>query len=285
MGMKPPANTTLPFFAYGLFKPRQLGFLQLKDLVCKVTEGCETAGTLLLRDGLPILNKEGRHERTVGFLLQFKSDASAEEAYCRIAKMEPEKQYRWEERIVSGSQSNLLLGISPSKGSTKCAEGWDGESDPLFTAALEVVKETLDGNSKFDWNFKPLFRLEMAYLLLWSAIERYMSLRYGLGDKPMKKIDQLAQEPALRSALMKHVKESRLVVRADDPTENVRLNQSDPKKALCYYYQVRSNLVHRGKGVQDDHDKIYKSGIELLEIFRDVLEVSFEESNWVAEAH
>jgi hypothetical protein len=38
-----------------------------------------------------------------------------------------------------------------------------------------------------------------------------------------------------------------------------------------YYYQVRSNITHRGKAVVTDYDTLGKSAKELLPIFRAVL--------------
>ena len=51
-----PKNTAQPFFAYGIFRPGQIGFLQLKELVFEVMEPSYIDGTLLLRDGLPIID-------------------------------------------------------------------------------------------------------------------------------------------------------------------------------------------------------------------------------------
>jgi hypothetical protein len=50
--------------------------------------------------------------------------------------------------------------------------------------------------------------------------------------------------------------------------------------AVSYYYQIRQNLVHRGKGVVGDHDQIEKSLIELVAIFCATLTAAFEESKW-----
>jgi hypothetical protein len=44
--MERPNDITLPFFAYGIFRPGQLGFFQLKDLVNDITDPSEIAGTL-----------------------------------------------------------------------------------------------------------------------------------------------------------------------------------------------------------------------------------------------
>lgn len=277
--MNPPSDQTLHFFAYGVFKPGELAFLQVKDLVAECSD-CSMRGTLRIRDGLPIASPEDQGEIR-GTLIKF-HPTSENEAYRRIAELEPDNQYRWETVTLGLGKANFLAGRSPKKGSVHPDEEWSGRNDPLFTVALDVVSETLEKNRRFEWDLKPLFRLEMAYLLLWTSIERYASLRYHLGDKATKKVLNLASEPAFQAALLQHVHERREVQRADDPTGKCLLAASVPAKALAYYYQVRSNLVHRGKGVPHDHERLEKSLDELLTIFRKTLAAAFAESNWPA---
>lgn len=202
--MDRPSDVTLPFFAYGIFRPGQLGFLQLKDLVDTMIQASRIRGTLLLRDGLPIVDPRGTGS-VKGVLLHFHCESAAE-AYRRIAAIEPGKHYRWVETQAQGAPANVLVGREPGKGSVPYeGKEWDVWNDPLFTSALEVVEETLSSNQEFEWNLKPLFRLQMAYLLLWSAIERYVSLRYHLGNKVTEKVKHLASEEAFRESLKKHV--------------------------------------------------------------------------------
>ena len=122
------------------------------------------------------------------------------------------------------------------------------------------------------WDLKPLFRLQMAYLLLWSSIERYVSLRYNLADKVNPKIGKFGQELAFRSAVSQYVSERREVARADDPQEKAVLDPQSPASAVDYYYRIRSNITHRGKGLPRDHATLLKSATELLAIFCRVLE-------------
>lgn len=267
--MERPADIGRPFFAYGLFRPGQLAFFQLRELVSNVTDPAQIAGSLLLRDGLPIIDSAG-NGCVKGALVTFWPDRTAE-AYDRISAMEPDNHYRWHEAQVDGTSANVLVGRSPRKGSVPCEDvEWNGWNDPLFTAALDVVEETLKSQN-FDWDLKPLFRLQMAYLLLWSSIERYVSLRYHLGDKVTEKVSQLARESAFASSLLLHVKERREVYRADRPDQKEVLDPQSPEKALKYFYQLRSNITHRGKGVVRDHERMKNSLAELLPIFRDVL--------------
>lgn len=278
--MEHPRNIELPFFAYGLFRPGQLAFFQLVDLVSEITDPVQISGSLLLRDGLPIIDPAG-HGSVNGALLTFAREQAAA-AYDRISAMEPDKQYRWDKAQANGNPSNVLVGRYPKKGSVSCEDDeWNGWNDPLFTAALEVVGETL-ASQEFNWDMKPIFRLQMAYLLLWSSIERYVSLRYHLGRNVMQKVGKLADEPAFAEGLLLHVKKSREVYRADRPSERVTLDPRSPSEAVDYYYQVRSNITHRGKGVVRDYELLRESLTELLPIFREVLSVAQRDSRYSA---
>jgi len=124
-----------------------------------------------------------------------------------------------------------------------------------------------------------MFRLQMAYLLLWSSIERYASLRYHLGDHSMDKIMQIADDPHFGQLLKRRVNRKHRVQRADRPQDHYELNPDDPKKSLNYYYQIRSNITHRGKAVVRDHQIVRESLKELLEIFTNLLQMSFESSS------
>lgn len=278
--MEHPPNIDQPFFAYGLFRPGQLAFFQLREFVRTVTDPAQVAGSLLLRDGLPIIDPSGCGF-VKGALVTFLPERAAK-AYDRISAMEPDKHYRWHEGQVNDKPANVLVGRSPQKGSVPCEEDeWSGWNDPLFTAALDVVEETLKSQD-FNWDLKPLFRLQMAYLLLWSSIERYVSLRYHLGDKVTKKVDQLAHESAFAESLRRYVKDCREVYRADRPDQKAVLDPKSPDKAVHYYYQVRSNITHRGKGAVWDYDLLKSSLVELLPIFREVLKAAEHDADYSA---
>jgi hypothetical protein len=278
--MERPPNIDLPFFAYGLFKPGQLAFFQLRELVKNVTDPAHIKGSLLLRDGLPIIDPKGQ-ESVKGALLTF-LPGRASEAYDRISAMEPDRHYCWYEAPTGRTSANVLVGRSPRKGSVPCEDAeWNGWDDPLFTVALDVVEETLNSQD-FHSNLKPLFRLQMAYLLLWSSIERYVSLRYHLGDRVAEKVSQLAHEPAFAESLRQYVKGRREVYRADRPDKKEVLDPQSPDKAVRYYYQVRSNITHRGKGVVQDYKLLKDSLAELLSIFRQVLKAAERDAGFSA---
>jgi len=275
--MTGPNDIKLAFFAYGVFRRGELGFLSISNLVDRVVAPVFVSGSLLLRDGLPIIDPQGG-SNVWGSLIYFKEGQHGK-AYERINRLEPDRQYRWEETTAQGVRCNYLIGRSPRKGSVPADEGWDGRNDPLFTTALQVVQEALETNADFEKNLKPMFRLQMAYLLLWSSIERYASLRYHLGDLAFDKIMQIADDSQFAHLLKQRVIRKHRVQRADRPQDHYELNPNDARKSLNYYYQIRSNITHRGKGVERDHETVRDSLKELFDIFTKLLQTAFESSS------
>ncbi len=283
MTMRAPDEVDLPFFSYGLFRPGQMGFLQLKEFVCKVSGPTYVSGILRLRDGLPILDQSERG-KVEGRLLWFKNGLEGE-AYERISKMEPQHQYFWRPLQVGGGLANVLVGKQPHKGGGSMAEAgfeeetpWDSWTDPMFKTALDLVQQTIDDDSEQEDDLIRMFRLQMAYMLLWSSIERYSSLRYHLGAQVMAKIDRIAEEPAFAAGLQQRVTERRSVYRADKPGDKSTLDAMNPSKSIEYYYQVRSNIAHRGKAGRMDLIRVKDCLVELLPIFRQMLQKAELES-------
>ena len=173
-------------------------------------------------------------------------------------------------------KANVLMGGSPRKGSIHPEyQIWEGEKEPLFTVALDVIQKSLDRYSQFEWDLEPFFQLQMAYMLLWTSIERFVSFKYHLGERVTEKVFKLAEDPVFARALHDRVKEERGVYRSDDPSKRAVLNPNKPKKALEYYYQIRSNITHRGKTAIRDHEMLLASLSELFGIFKEVLRNEF----------
>jgi len=277
--LEPPADIDLPFFAYGVFKPGELAFFQLRDLVTRVAEA-DLPGGLRLRDGLPIL-VAGEPGSVGGALLEFAPD-DRPKAYDRISAMEPRSQYRWvDERSIDGRHANVLVGRHPAHSSDHLEGEWSSWDDPWFTEALDVVEETMNMPREGSW-YAPLFRLQMAYMLLWSSIEHYISLRYCLGSRAAVQIDHLSSEDAFGSALRLHVTRTDKVHRVDHPTQKANLVAASPADSLQYYYQLRSNITHRGKRTLSESDRLSRALRELLTVFRDVLAAAEEDAKRLA---
>ena len=277
--MELPRETDLPFFAYGLFRRGQLGFLRLRDFVERAEEG-HVKGLVMERDGLPILDSESQSAAD-GSLFWFKQGLT-EAAYKSIAELEPDAQYKWAMGGVrvgrQAIRANVLVGRRPQNGSVLLDEAWDGRTDPLFKVGLDVVRETLNNAAESGWPLRPLFRLQMAYLLLWAAIERYATLRHRIGGNPTARIMEVAKEQSFGSALKQVVAtqdERRQVFRADDPKESYGL---DPDESMKFYYQIRNNAAHRGKAAFDDVDLVHTALGQLLTILEEVLSAAFDEA-------
>lgn len=261
-------DTTLPFFSYGFFRPGEISFLGIKEFVSTAKE-MSIEGDLVLRDGVT-LYKDSNDHTVKGFLISFYPE-SAIDAYRFIRSLEPTKLFKWREKKVDGICFNILYGVKPDIGSEDIREAnWSTVwSDPYFTSGMEVLDEI--PNETFEWNLKPLFKLQMKYMLLWTILERYSFLRYSLGGGPSRRIHLLAENQHFREALVLFVKDSRSVISSDDPDTKITLNISNAKKSIEYYYQVRCNITHRGKGVTKDHDTVEKSFEELFKITKHIL--------------
>jgi hypothetical protein len=280
--MNLPGNTSLPFFSYGLFRPGQIGFRKIRPHVAQCADDCSVPGRVKERDGLPLL-LDAQHEwdKVPGTLITFLPEGQ-EDAYRAIAEIELDNLYRWdtvEVHLASGrQQANVLFGRKGDRGSHDIDYGsWDGSKDPMFTHASDIVRVVLkDNREKFDWDDPaPTLRLQMAYMLLWTAIERFASFKYHLGEQVTGKVFRLADEPEVRETLLELNPEPRQVVRTSDPGRKETLIAADPKKALSYYYQLRSNVVHRGKTAPRDHERLVQSLDELLTIFQRILDSEF----------
>ena len=281
-GLGPPVRIDLPYFSYGLFKPGEIAHGQIEPLLDGEPVETAVAGALYVRDGLPLLDPGGT-DPVLGYLLRFRV-VDAEEAYGRISAFEPPRHYRWDTVGLMGSKetANALVGRSPNKGSIRDEEGlWTGRHDPVLTVGPSVVRETAEqfAGQEFasaarpdDFDWPRLFRLQMAYLFLWTVIERYAALAYGPSLEAMQKVRRLGEDPAFEQALKRVVTRSGRVHRSDKPTDHADLNPDRGYGSALYYYYVRSNITHRGKGAWRDGEIVRRSLLELLEIFREVLE-------------
>jgi len=293
-------DSDLPFFSYGIFKPGQLGYFRISEYVSQVQDG-EIDGCLWIRDGIPLLDK--LEPGTVGGSLISFSPDEAHVAFEEIEQVEPESQYDWDTvTVTTGNnesyEANVLVGEDPAKGGDILTDlhgdklnSWDGRrDDPLFNEALELIGDIISEHGDFEpENIKSHLHLQMAYLLLWTSLERYAALRYGFTLNSSDKRDKIANDGGFASGLEKVVSKRKRrgrteVRRTDDPSVTWELKPENPEEGLEkdsveYYYQVRSNIVHRGKGaLDDDFDLMIDCLQELYEIYCCyVLSSAFEE--------
>jgi len=280
-----PSDTSLPFFAYGALKPAEIAHEQIRAFLASEPTSTTVSGSLWLRDGLPLLKSAGGGT-VQGYVLRFR-DSDAAQAYHRICAFEPRKHYKWgmtEALLEPPLRVNVLVGKQLDRGRAVPAErnAWSLADDPVFSHGLEVVRRVIQLDAvnefvsappdAFDWD--RFFRLQMGYLLLWSAIERYSALLSGPHVDPLKRIMALGQYEPFQRALGQVLTRTDQVSDTRDPTDTYKLSPSDPAMSLKYYYQIRNNLSHRGKGAWHDGELVRQSLRELEQMFTAVLQAS-----------
>lgn len=267
-------NINLPFFSYGFFRPGEISFLGINNFVCSARP-LRIQGDLVLRDGITLF-KESTAEAVDGYLITF-YQSQEKDAYSFIDSLEPKKLFKWKEKEYGGIKFNILYGIKPEKGTDDIREsGWNTIwEDPFFSSAIDVLHEFKVG--QFSWDLKPLFQLQMKYMLLWTIIERFSFLMYSLGAGPSERNKKLSENRYFKDALLKFVKKEREIYSADNPEERFLLDPQNSKKSIEYYYKVRCNISHRGKAVIRDFDTVRDSFSELFCIIEYVINKTKEE--------
>ena len=201
------------------------------------------------------------------------------DAYTAVCAFEPRKHYEWSEvTVATGTQANALVIRFPNKGNPQHIDSssWSLADDPAFGPGLETVRQVLEevdqmpGNT-FDSNWQRFFRSQMAYLLLWSILERLSALCFGPGQDPMERIKRLHELPGIEDLVRLNVQRTDKVSDSRNPDATYKLDGTNAKKCFDYYYQVRSNLSHRGKGVFNEFEKVNGSLKELLAITQQYL--------------
>ena len=277
-----PEDTTLPFFAYGLFKPGQPLHRHLEPFLEGLPVPGKVRGSLLVRDGLPLL-KDDSTGAVDGYVIRFRL-GRGDDGYAAIGSREPRKQYRWKRLELTdppGLRANTLAGYHPGKGSVD-NEGpvWQSGDDSVLRDGLGLIRRIADEHGSrpfrsappesFEWD--RLFRLQMAYLFLWTVIERYAALAYGPGLEPGKKVKALGEDPLFREILSATTSRSHRLFSSQNPDDSASLDTGNPQTSAKYYYQIRNNLTHRGKGAWKDAEIVRQSLRELLTIIEGIVD-------------
>lgn len=276
-----PGDSTLPFFAYGLFKPGEPLYPHIQHLVDGSPSPGRIGGSLRVRDGVPLL-KPGAEGAVKGYVIRFAAGQS-ERGYGEIGAREPGAQYRWQPLALFDAPEllvNTLVGRSPDKGSVE-SEGneWRSGDDTVLRDGLNFVDKVAAEHAvtpfhsappgSFDW--ERLFRLQMAYLFLWTVIERYAALAYSPELGPEEKVTAFGEDSRFKELLARNVHREHRLLDTRDPGKAYRLDSTDARQSAKYYFQVRNNLTHRGKGAWQDAETVRQSFQELRTIVRQMV--------------
>lgn len=271
-----PVNLNLPFLSYGSFKPGELRFNLIEPYVDSF-ESTRVIGFMKEKDGIPIFysvqTKPFCWFDYEAFRIYFKKGFE-NKAYQIISENEPNTYYHWE----NIDKSNLLEGNRSLRGLNDFFEtSWTFKNDPYFTNGLISCKEISRAsitNNNFITEHHVFFCYQSAYMLLWSIIERFCTIKYG-NISPTEKLKKLASDPKINwKFVVNIVTRNDEIVRSDRDKEKLKLDpNSSIKKILEYYYGLRSNLVHRGKEVNGDIYRIENAFNELHQIMTEIIRI------------
>ena len=282
------SKTSRPFFAYGAFKPGELGYLRIADYTDSFIEAT-AEGYLFERNGAAVF-VDWFSGIVGGYLLDFSDPTSA---YEEINAVEPSGQYDFQTISINTQsdsiQANILVGASHQSGQNGSSERrtnrepdinmkeqfdwagsvtwWEGESDVLFDKGLWKIAQTISNSPKeLSHNlFDPattervseeavnyFFELQMSYLLLWTVIERFLNIRYAKdGEADSDDWKQMSATDAFTSKLQEVVSDERqgsVILSLRTAQGTPTLDRDDPESAIEYYRRLRNNIAHRGKG-------------------------------------
>lgn len=280
--LKLPNNIDLAFFAYGIFKQGQLAHSKIKNHIDKIENNVEINYQMKLRDGVPIIiDKQSDYNHTKGSIITFK-EGQERQAYQAIGNTLLKNLYEWKTIEINGTDVNILFGVDPENGSDHIEDpeervSFNGKNDPLFKESLELIEQNLN-TDKNSHKIKSFFELQMNYMLLWSAIDRFSSLKYNKRKKSWNN-EKFSKETAFKEGIKKYEEKYHNPVYSTEDLVVHKFNAEDPLETIKYYYTLRCNVVHRGKATVGDYSMVKTATEELLEIFKEILNNTFDESS------
>lgn len=229
---------------------------------------------------MPVLiDDEKEYLHTKGVIMTFRQGQEAQ-SYNVICKTLLAKLYEWKTIEIDGVDVNVLFGVDPKKGSNFIEDprqrvSYDGKDDPLFSNVLDLIERNLN-QERNPYRIESFFELQMNFMMLWSAINRFSSLKYNQKFE-IDNYRKFARQKSFRNSIKQFEDRRHEPIYSTDDLEIHEFDADDPIKTLFYYYTFRCNVVHRGKTAGGDYDKLKQATEELLFIFRNVLSDAFEE--------
>jgi hypothetical protein len=286
-------------FVYGSLKPGELGFEQIEAMVSNYRAAKLHDFALYVRDGLPIIRKQAPGETVDGVLLTI--NAGMEEDFWRVVtEYEGATNYKFENSIPIISEgrehlSGAFIGRKMGNGNPeRLYVPWTSKLDPIFSQSFPILHRDIAVNSlKFtDAEHDPngywsqLNKLLSQYLLLVSILEHLTVVKFGGSKKqePMVRIRKLQQSEGCLIALraLSDERNNPSIKVSDSRAVEDSLSSSNPDQALFAWYQVRSNLQHRGKASLFDASLVHKSCIGLSNFLLEYLRINVQgiENEW-----
>ncbi|MEA2685793.1 MAG: hypothetical protein QOE93_988 [Actinomycetota bacterium] len=277
-----PGRLDLPLFTYGLLQPDQPAYgTVVANLVADRSTARLAEGGLRYRDGLPLLDPEGT-AGVEGSVLRFAA-GQERSAYDAVCGFEPRHHYRWhiaDARVGDGPavRVNVLQGRHPERGiADEWFTSWSADADPLFRFGLDAIRRaaldhgvtafpSLAGDNPALW--ERFYGLQSAYLLLWSAVERYAAIACAPSDEPLTRAYRLGDDRSFREAVVAAgVSPLAKTPDARDPARSRRIRE-DGSGAMYAWESVRATLGHPGRTASADGAILRRALVELHDTLR-----------------
>ena len=261
-GIPKKENLKLPFLSYGFFKPHQLAYSQIEEYVKGTPEDIEINYELGNVNGVPVLLNKSSHSPIKANIIKFKYPER--EAYKTIGYSKNMHLYCWKVITVDGQKVNVLMYPEnkpfPERSHGFGPNGYDWRVDPVFTNILDYVDFNIKGIKQHPFNYqwddlKPFVYVQSLYITLWSAIDRFLTFRYG-HTKTMN-VKKFSIEPSFKKSLQKnynaigdngfylsHQKVWQDEIFSAEDLESYKLNPKNSTCSALYYYTLRNNVVH-----------------------------------------
>ena len=107
-GLPEEENLSLPFLAYGFFKPHQMAYSQIKKFVYDEPENIKIPYKLLNINGIPVLQNEFNPHGIDAYIIDFKT-TKQESAYTTIGCRKNMHIYSWNVITVENRDVNVLM--------------------------------------------------------------------------------------------------------------------------------------------------------------------------------
>lgn len=199
------------------------------------------------------------------------------DAYDFICKTKPASLFKWRDEHVGGREFNMILGRDCNFGVSYSGNDgiYDGRWDSDFYDVIDFVRGNME-SMRIDYDDKrSLYELQMNYMLLWSSIDKYLALCNG-GWFQHKNVVEWSKYDEFRESFENNNPRRIHEVNSSNGASIRHLNPDNPTSSAEYYYQLRCNVVHSGKRHTADTSFLENSVWELLDIFKNVLDICFD---------
>ena len=269
-----------PFFAYGIFKKGQIAHSKISDCVDHV-EPDVVHREMRIRDGIPVIKNKYSERIAKGEKIHFIEERKYD-AYETISKTQLGNVYEWD-TIEIGREEFNVLATQKIKGTFMNVDKdghyrdfFDGNDDFFFSHVSDFIRKELEGlDNDDDCN---IFRIQMYYVLLWSAMDRYCVLKYDVSKSQSGYLRQLSRDRIFKEALDTVDPEWRGEIHSARNASPLYFNKDRPNFIVNYFYTIRSNVAHRGKEPENKFDALIDSLNDMLDIFDYVIEKTFEDT-------